>query len=163
MPRKKTAKKKIGRPRKTAVEEVPVDVTPEKSPPRMIIDGPRKDDSPAPGKALLPDHPNPPVGDPGHLCLDLQGRYQPDWLSLMIMETPNTQSHLPFNGPKRERWNVKVGVWVDVPPYVVQQLADLKYDDIKMDYKTDMGLSSDRVEVVKKTSLAFQFSYRPSA
>ncbi len=105
---------------------------------------------------------NPTIGEPGHHCLDPQGRYQPSWFTVYIHRTTETASRQAFISDTGTILRVETGRWVDVPPSVVAGLGQAKYDDIKQSISEENGLMA-KTEYTAQSTPRFQYSTIPSA
>jgi hypothetical protein len=109
---------------------------------------------------------NPPPGEAGHKCTDLKKRYRPDWVCIYIDNTHGVAGRLPINRTGKDGkpvlWNVRTGMWVDVPRDIYENLASIKYDEVEYDPNATNPLYKDRGEVVRKTRPRFQISVRLS-
>ncbi len=106
---------------------------------------------------------NPDPGKPGHHCIDLKGRYDPTWKTVLIHKTPQTPDRQSFLSENCERLGVKTGEWVDVPPEVARTLEDTVIDRITMQSVDNPDLAVMGQEVVVKSEPRFQYSVRDSA
>ena len=125
---------------------------------------------PEPGKPLPKGFDNPPPGDPGHRCIDLQGKYRPDWVCIRIEKTPQVQDRLPFmvkesEDPKAvpQTYQVKTGMWVDVPKCLYEGAASLKYQKIETNFHSTDPLTKEGFEQVVEEKPALFVSALPSA
>lgn len=74
-----------------------------------------------PGRPLPAGFENPPCGDPGHVCTDPAGNYQPDWVQLLLEKVHDRQQNpQPFN--LGSRYLVPLDTWVDAPPVIIESL-----------------------------------------
>ena len=106
---------------------------------------------------------NPDPGKTGHYCIDLKGRYDPTWKSVLIHKTPQTPDRQAFISENCEILGVRVGEWVDVPPEVAMTLEDTTIDRIMMQDVDNPDLAVMGQEVVVKSEPRFQYSVRDSA
>jgi hypothetical protein len=125
-----------------------------------------------PGKPLPSNVVNPLPGSAGHYCLDPNGNYQPKWMSLRINRTSEDMpSRQPFNlirgdkdgKPVHQRWNVKLGIWVDVPPEIIQILGTTEVEEVSFDIRNANPITDDGAQVVTKRIPRFSYSVMPSA
>lgn len=109
---------------------------------------------------------NPDVGRPGHRCIDNDGNYRPDWVSIYIEKTNQTASRIPFNrtGPDGlpRPWSIKTGEWVDVPRDVYEQLSGIRYDQVEYDMSKKSSLTGDGAEQIIRSVPRFQINVRLS-
>lgn len=137
----------------------PIDVKEAK----RLADEAMRHEGVVPGKPLPEDFDNPPLGDRGHLCLDPQGNYRPRWSCIKIHKMDENAPSYQFfnmNGMKRK---VKLGIWVDVPPFIVTLLDDCEEEVISMDIEKSNPLIHDHVPMVVDKHPRFSFSCNPSA
>jgi len=116
---------------------------------------------------LPKDFKNPPPGEKGHKCVDLKGRYRPDWVSMYIDNTHGVAGRIPVVTEGRGKgrpvtWHVKTGMWVDVPRDIYDNLAEIKYEEVVYDDMAINPLMKDRGELVRRTVPRFQISVRLS-
>lgn len=114
------------------------------------------------GKRLPEDFVNPPLGDRKHLCLDLQGRYAPHWSQVQIVKGDLVGGSQFFNSAGRKK-RLKVGVWGDCPPEVVEMLQDTVVEEMEMDIDAANPLVTDHVATVVNTIPRFNVRVIPSA
>lgn len=119
-----------------------------------------------PGKKIPDGFENPPPGEPGHKCVDLAGRYQPDWSSIMLVKTHEYEHDPQPVICAGEKYLVPRERWVDVPPEVMIGLDDAV--EIRHHSNFDAGkiLGQENPQPVEKTTSKrrrFVYERRPSA
>ncbi len=93
--------------------------------PKVVVEEPQapefvfKDGQPLPEGFV-----NPPKGSVGHKCLDPQGVYRKSWHQLKLARIFDHQQDPQFFGCGDQAYNVPLDVWVDVPPEIINVLAD---------------------------------------
>ena len=96
------------------------------------------------GRPMPKGFENPRPGEHGHFCHDPWGNYQPEWKSVLIHKVHDAQADpqsFPVGG---RRWQVKLGVWTDVPPEVVESLRSAVEEHHEMNFKPqDMVLGKE--------------------
>lgn len=104
---------------------------------------------------------NPEPGENGHKCMMPDGRYNPEWKSILVSanaETPDRIYVQSRDGAKR----VKSGVWVDVPPEIADALVNAGHDQTITDNTKELGGPGQGETVVKRVQ-RFSVSVRDSA
>lgn len=100
------------------------------------------------GQKIPDDFQNPPAGTRGHLCVDKEGRYRPDWFSLKMART-ETMPRRQFFNCAGFKATVMVGVWADVPPSIIEALGYTEVNVIRLDMDdSTMSLQSSVPMVV---------------
>ena len=107
--------------------------------------------------------PNPEIGKPGHFCLDPQNRYRKNWSSIYIHKNTQMPTRQSFLDENANPLRVMTGMWVDVPPCVVQTVQECNYEELSMSTKSDATGLATNMERVTKMTPRFQFSVVPSA
>lgn len=126
-------------------------------------------ETPVPGQPLPEAFENFPPGDPRHLCLDRDKRFQPDWHQLKIAKMDkNTPARISINtaikdpkapvGFRKAKYSIPVGTWVDVPPCVMDVLKMAEVQQVEMVPAED-GLAAGGLDVIVRDSLP-RFSYQ---
>ena len=77
---------------------------------------------PIPDSRLPDGFENPPCGHQAHRCVDLNNIYRPKWFQVKLHRGESMPDRLTFNGAGRQ-YSVKVGVWCDLPPEIVEVLS----------------------------------------
>lgn len=118
------------------------------------------------GKKLPTGFINPPAGKPFHRCVDHNGIYHPDWVSMRAHKTDSTQPDRIYvhcgviRGPNKAATQVNnfvlSGVWLDAPQAVFDVVSQAMRETVDM-VTTDqdgnkLGLTgpSARFEVVEE-------------
>jgi len=115
------------------------------------------------GKPLPEGFVNPEIGKPGHYCLDPSGNYQPTWASLKIHKTGEDIPERQFFQNGKRHWRVQTGVWVDVPPEIINLLECMVLEEVEMDFRTANPLMTGGVSKVVNKIPRFSTSLIPSA
>ena len=127
-------------------------------------DIPEKANLPEAGKKLPDGFVNPPIGKRGHLCLDPQGRYQPDWKSIKIHRTAQDMpDDLPFVCADNQPRLVRIGVWVDVPPDMADAVTSIEETVRSQNFDKGLLMSGDPPEMQIITMPVYNVSVIPSA
>lgn len=85
---------------------------------------------PDPGKPIPKRFDNPPPGEAGHKCIDLQGLYDPSWHCLLLHGYEGAPKRQVFKCAGRP-YRVRYGQWVDVPPEIIEVLSMAEVATIK--------------------------------
>jgi hypothetical protein len=115
------------------------------------------------GQPLPEDFENPDPGKPGHKCVDIDGNYQPLWTALHIHRTSDDTPERQFFACGIRSWRVRTGVWVDVPPEIINILNLTVMSEIEMDITKANPLADRGVERVVREIPRFSTSVVPSA
>lgn len=121
-----------------------------------------------PGQKIPEGVHNPPPGEPGHRCVDLQGRYNPEWVSLYLFKHNETdQDPVPVTCAGDRYW-VYREKWIDVPESVAIGLADAVEIRHNSDFDAGkvLGVDTSELQPIKKTQekvRRFVFEKRASA
>lgn len=112
---------------------------------------------PKEGKRLPDDFINPAPGIQGHLCLDPNGIYRPNWVCLRIAKSNENMPQNQYFNMNGKQWLVRIGGWVDVPPEIVTLLLYTDQEVISMDI-SGQALTVNQC-VPKVVDLVPRFSY----
>ena len=114
------------------------------------------------GKPLPEEFENPPLGEPGHHCVDLGGLYNPEWFQIRIEKIHDKQPD-PVDFPLGRNWQIPLNRWVDAPPEVKVSLTDAIETHHEMNATAGQIALGDHPERVETKRRRFIWQYYPSA
>ena len=86
------------------------------------------------GYALPKDFTNPKIGTLEHRCVNLRGKYAPDWVQLMVQKTMDVPDTLKFHNPNHPRpLTLMTDTWADVPRWIYENLTGCVEEVVKQD------------------------------
>ena len=115
------------------------------------------------GGPLPDDFENPDPGQMGHKCVDIDGNYQPTWTCLHIHRTSDSMPERQFFACGVKTWRVRTGMWVDVPPEIINILNLTIMQEIEMDITKANPLADRGVVKTVREIPRFSTSVVPSA
>jgi len=112
---------------------------------------------------LPEDFENPPIGDPGHFCIDRAKNYRPDWVQLNIMKNRDKQIDpvvFPLGG---NIYEVPLDRWVDAPPEILISLKDAVETEHLTNWDSNKVRLGEEIETSTITRRRFFWETFPSA
>lgn len=105
---------------------------------------------------------NPPCGEDGHFCVTRGGIHMANWFQLKIFRIHAHQED-PQNFPLGRTLQVKLEVWTDVPPEIIESLKCAIEEHHDQDITDSTFMLGDVPEITTTTRRRFQYEHMKSA